>query len=110
MDSSDAATTVHVLGFALGAALCGLLGVMQRRVDRIAGETSGYVLLWVTGFLWTCGSFVHLGRALGHALISGHLNYLIDARPRLIPEHPLEARCEPSLAHIGHPPISRQIA
>jgi hypothetical protein len=65
MDSSDAATTVHVLGFALGAALCGLLGVMQRRVDRIAGETSGYVLLWVTGFLWTCGSFVHLGESTG---------------------------------------------
>ncbi len=58
MGSVDATTTVHVLGFAMGAALCGLLAVMQRRVDRTAGQTSGYVLLWITGYLWTFGSFV----------------------------------------------------
>jgi two-component system LytT family sensor kinase len=64
MGSSVAATTVHVIGFSVGAALCGLLGFMQHRADRVEGETSAYLLLWVTGFVWTFGSFVQFGLLL----------------------------------------------
>lgn len=47
------------VGFAVGAALCLLLGVMQYRVDRPSGRASGYQVLWLVGFLWTSGRFAH---------------------------------------------------
>src|SRR3954447_3795248 len=57
---ADALTysALHALGLATGAALCALLGLMQIRVDRVAGSSSGYQLLWVVGFFWTFGGFL----------------------------------------------------
>ncbi len=49
---------LHAIGLAAGAALCGLLGLMQLRVDRTTGGPSGYQILWVIGFLWTFGGFL----------------------------------------------------
>ncbi len=49
---------LHAIGLAAGAALCGLLGLMQLRVDRTTGGPSGYQILWVVGFVWTFGSFL----------------------------------------------------
>ena len=42
--------------FVTGAALTAMLGLMQYRVDRAAGRVSGYLLLWVLGFIWTFGN------------------------------------------------------
>ena len=54
-------SALHAIGFAAGAALSALLGLMQIRVDRAekqSGGASGYQLLWVIGFIWTFGSFL----------------------------------------------------
>jgi signal transduction histidine kinase len=50
--------------FAAGAALCAMLGSMQLRADRTAGRASGYLLLWVLGFVWTFGNFLRVTLAL----------------------------------------------
>jgi hypothetical protein len=50
--------------FAAGAALCAMLGSMQLRADRTAGRTSGFLLLWVLGFVWTFGNFLRCTLAL----------------------------------------------
>jgi hypothetical protein len=52
--------------FAAGAALCALLGSMQLRADRTAGRASGYLLLWVLGFIWTFGNFLRCTLALAN--------------------------------------------
>jgi two-component sensor histidine kinase len=46
------------IAFAAGATLSAMLGLMQWRVDRPAGRVSGYLLLWVLGFVWTFGNFL----------------------------------------------------
>lgn len=48
----------HAIGFAASAALCALLWIMQRRVDRTTGGPSGYQILWAVGFVWTLGNFL----------------------------------------------------
>ncbi|MEO8064505.1 MAG: histidine kinase [Pseudomonadota bacterium] len=50
--------TLDTITFATGAALSALLGFMQWRVDRATRRVSGYLLLWVIGFIWTFGSFL----------------------------------------------------
>ena len=44
--------------FVTGAALTAMLAMMQYRVDRASGRVSGYLLLWVLGFIWTFGNFL----------------------------------------------------
>jgi len=44
--------------FITGATLSAMLGLMQWRVDRATGRPSGYLLLWVLGFIWTFGTFL----------------------------------------------------
>ena len=62
---------LDAIAFAAGAALCGMLGLMQLRVDRAGqGENngaSGYLLLWVLGFVWTFGNFLRCALALAGA-------------------------------------------
>jgi two-component sensor histidine kinase len=58
---------LDAIAFATGAALCAMLGLMQLRVDRSAGRASGYLLLWVLGFVWTFGTFLRCALALGGA-------------------------------------------
>jgi signal transduction histidine kinase len=52
------------IAFATGAALCAMLGRMQLRADRGAERWSGYLLLWVLGFVWTFGNFLRCALAL----------------------------------------------
>ena len=49
--------------FVTGAALTAMLAMMQYRVDRASGRVSGYLLLWVLGFIWTFGNFLRCTRA-----------------------------------------------
>ena len=49
---------LDTIAFAAGAALCAMLGSMQLRADRPADRVSGYLLLWVLGFIWTFGNFL----------------------------------------------------
>jgi two-component sensor histidine kinase len=62
---------LDAIAFAAGAALCAMLGLMQLRVDRAGqGESkgvSGYLLLWVLGFIWTFGTFMRCALALAGA-------------------------------------------
>ena len=53
---TDAA--LDAIAFVTGATLSAVLGMMQYRVDRAAGRASGYLLLWVLGFIWTFGNFL----------------------------------------------------
>ncbi len=55
---------IDAIAFAAGAALCAMLGLIQLRVDRGA---SGYLLLWVLGFIWTFGNFLRCALALAGA-------------------------------------------
>jgi two-component system LytT family sensor kinase len=55
-DATDAA--LDAIAFITGATLSAMLGLMQYRVDRAAGRASGYLLLWVLGFIWTFGTFL----------------------------------------------------
>jgi two-component sensor histidine kinase len=57
--------TLDAITFATGAALSALLGFMQWRVDRAKRSASGYLLLWVLGFIWTFGNFLRCVLALG---------------------------------------------
>jgi two-component sensor histidine kinase len=62
---------LDAIAFAAGAALCAMLGSMQLRVDRAGtGDghvASGYLLLWVLGFIWTFGNFLRGALALAGA-------------------------------------------
>jgi|GEM_PF-1373699 len=49
---------LDAIAFLTGATLSAMLGLMQWRVDRTTGRPSGYLLLWVLGFIWTFGTFV----------------------------------------------------
>src|SRR6188472_3517036 len=49
---------LDAIAFATGATLSAMLGLMQWRVDRTSGRASGYLLLWVLGFIWTFGTFL----------------------------------------------------
>ncbi len=49
---------LDAIAFATGAMLSAMLGLMQLRVDRARGGISGYLLLWVNGFIWTLGNFM----------------------------------------------------
>jgi two-component sensor histidine kinase len=55
---------LDAVAFATGAALSVMLGLMQLRVDRTTGHASGYLLLWVLGFLWTFGNFLRCALSL----------------------------------------------
>ncbi len=44
-----------------------MLGLMQLRVDRHVDRASGYLLLWVLGFVWTFGNFLRCALALAGA-------------------------------------------
>ena len=55
-DLTDAA--LDAIAFVTGATLSAMLGLMQWRVDRATGRISGYLLLWVLGFIWTFGNFL----------------------------------------------------
>ena len=59
--------TLDAIAFAAGAALCAMLGLMQLRVDRAGERASGYLLLWVLGFVWTFGTFLRCALALAGA-------------------------------------------
>ncbi len=58
-------TELDAVAFITGATLSAMLGLMQLRVDRAAGRTSGYLLLWVLGFVWTFGNFLRCALELG---------------------------------------------
>jgi hypothetical protein len=62
---------VDAIAFAAGAALCAMLGLIQLRVDRTGQSedhgVSGYLLLWVLGFIWTFGNFLRCALALAGA-------------------------------------------
>src|SRR6186997_2447497 len=58
---------LDAIAFAAGAALCAMLGLMQLRVDRAGDRASGYLLLWVLGFIWTFGNFLRCALALAGA-------------------------------------------
>jgi two-component sensor histidine kinase len=49
---------LDAIAFVTGATLSAMLGSMQLRVDRATGKLSGYLLLWVLGFIWTFGNFL----------------------------------------------------
>jgi two-component sensor histidine kinase len=49
---------LDAIAFATGATLSAMLGLMQWRVDRTTGRFSGYLLLWVLGFIWTFGTLL----------------------------------------------------
>ena len=49
---------LDAIAFVTGATLSAMLGLMQWRVDRATGRPSGYLLLWVLGFIWTFGTFL----------------------------------------------------
>jgi len=55
---------LDAIAFATGAALCAMLGMMQLRADRGIERWSGYLLLWVLGFIWTFGNFLRCALAL----------------------------------------------
>jgi hypothetical protein len=59
--------TIDAIAFAAGAALCAMLGLIQLRVDRPGRRASGYLLLWVLGFIWTFGNFLRCTLALAGA-------------------------------------------
>ena len=58
---------LDAIAFATGATLSAMLGSMQLRVDRTTGRLSGYLLLWVLGFVWTFGNFLRSTLALAGA-------------------------------------------
>ena len=58
---------LDAIAFVTGATLSAMLGLMQLRVDRAAGRTSGYLLLWVLGFIWTFGNFLRCALELAGA-------------------------------------------
>ena len=58
---------LDAIAFATGATLSAMLGSMQLRVDRATGKLSGYLLLWVLGFVWTFGNFLRSALALAGA-------------------------------------------
>ena len=49
---------LDAIAFITGATLSAMLGHMQYRVDRATGRMSGYLLLWLLGFIWTFGNFM----------------------------------------------------
>ena len=49
---------LDAIAFVTGATLSAMLGHMQWRVDRATGRISGYLLLWMLGFIWTFGNFL----------------------------------------------------
>ncbi|MDF2467148.1 MAG: hypothetical protein K0Q43_5383 [Ramlibacter sp.] len=50
---------LDAMAFITGAALSAMLGWTQLRADRSTGQVaSGYLLLWVLGFIWTFGNFL----------------------------------------------------
>jgi two-component sensor histidine kinase len=58
---------IDAIAFAAGAALCAMLGLIQLRADRPGGHASGYLLMWVLGFIWTFGNFMRCTLALAGA-------------------------------------------
>src|SRR3954464_14791471 len=70
MDPALTYSALHAIGLAVGAALCALLTVIQRRVDRASSQPSGYQILWIVGFIWSFGGFIR--DALQLAGVDGH--------------------------------------
>jgi two-component sensor histidine kinase len=58
---------LDAVAFLTGATLSAMLGLMQSRVDRAAGRTSGYLLLWALGFIWTFANFLRCALELAGA-------------------------------------------
>ena len=58
---------LDAIAFITGATLSAMLGRMQWRVDRATGRISGYLLLWVLGFIWTFGNFMRCALELAGA-------------------------------------------
>lgn len=54
---------LDAIAFATGAALTAMLGLMQLRADRHV-RASGWLLLWLLGFVWTFGNFMRCTLAL----------------------------------------------
>ena len=58
---------LDAVAFVAGAALSVMLGLMQWRVDRKSRRVSGYLLLWLLGFIWTFGNFLRCALYLAGA-------------------------------------------
>ncbi|MDF3022111.1 MAG: hypothetical protein K0Q92_3414, partial [Steroidobacteraceae bacterium] len=58
MERDLTTVALDAIAFLTGATLSAMLGHMQWRVDRAAGSVSGYLLLWILGFIWTFGTFL----------------------------------------------------
>src|SRR6187397_396187 len=59
---------LDAIAFITGATLSAMLGHMQYRVDRATGRLSGYLLLWLLGFIWTFGNFMRCTLELAGAM------------------------------------------
>jgi two-component sensor histidine kinase len=58
MDRDGTGVMLDAVAFLTGAELSAMLGLMQWRVDRSTRRVSGYLLLWLLGFIWTFGNFL----------------------------------------------------
>lgn len=58
MERDLTTAALDAIAFLTGATLSAVLGRMQWRMDRATGGVSGYLLLWVLGFIWTFGNFL----------------------------------------------------
>ncbi|MES1262876.1 MAG: hypothetical protein ABUL69_00875, partial [Peristeroidobacter soli] len=58
MDRDLNYAVLDAVAFITGAELSVMLGLMQWRVDRHTRRVSGYLLLWILGFIWTFGNFL----------------------------------------------------
>jgi two-component sensor histidine kinase len=56
---------LDAVAFITGAELSVMLGLMQWRVDRSTRRVSGYLLLWILGFVWTFSNFLRSSLELG---------------------------------------------
>jgi len=56
--------TLQALGFATGAALCGLMAVLQWRSSRQAGGARIHIFFWICGLIWTVPNFVRMALVL----------------------------------------------
>lgn len=56
--------TLQALGFATGAALCGMMAVLQWRSSRLAGGARIHIFFWICGLIWTVPNFVRMALVL----------------------------------------------
>ncbi len=64
MERELTSAALDAIAFVTGATLSAMLGLMQLRVDRATGRASGYLLLWMLGFIWTFANFLRCALAL----------------------------------------------